>query len=113
MNWDELQEKRRQLRRNRGEEIVQLRLQGVSFAEIGRRLGLSGSRVKQLLDMHMRHAGMGEQPMGPVYNLIKQLGRKLSQLHLKSTEGRVIDVVDIKGLIALVEIIKINMKDEQ
>ena len=53
--WEELSEERKTLARTRGQDIIELRAQGKTYTEIGKIIGLSGSRCRDLELRHIRH----------------------------------------------------------
>lgn len=53
--WEELSEERKTLARTRGQTIIQLRAQGKTYKDIGKIIGLSSSRCRDLERRHIRH----------------------------------------------------------
>jgi hypothetical protein len=53
--WEELSEERKTLARTRGQDIIQLRAEGKTYTDIGKIIGLSGSRCRDLELRHIRH----------------------------------------------------------
>jgi hypothetical protein len=53
--WEELSAERKTLARTRGQNIIELRAQGKTYKDIGKIIGLSGSRCRDLELRHIRH----------------------------------------------------------
>jgi DNA-binding CsgD family transcriptional regulator len=52
--WEELSAERKTLARTRGQNIIQLRAEGKTYTDIGKIIGLSGSRCRDLERRHIR-----------------------------------------------------------